>query len=142
MSQRKLLSKIKFNPFYIALIVIALFNSSVRAELPEPKNLVYIGILQPKTTSETKNYVEISSIQKRGKQKFFTRWAFWKYLQDTTYTTKILSSANCVDWEVTEIHFAAIDQKGNPTFQWSEKRTTLGTPGSLEDKTLQVVCKN
>jgi hypothetical protein len=138
----KYLSNIKASPLYVGLIIITLLNSSVRAELPNPKNLVYIGTLQPQTTRETKNFVESSSIQKRGKQRFFTNWAFWKYLQGTTYVTKISSSANCEDWEVTEVRFVAIDQKGNPTFQWTDKKKTLGTPGSLEDKALQLVCKN
>lgn len=124
----------------ITLAAINLLCLPALAGLPNPKKMIYVGLEQPETTRETRNYVDPASIQKRGKLVFYTTWAFWKYLQGSNYASKEMHSANCQDWKDTRISFAGVNAQGSVTGEWSDGQTQLAVPGSLEDKALQLVC--
>lgn len=124
----------------ITIILIAL---PAMANLPNFKKFMLVGTLQPGTKEETKNYLDPGSIKKRGKVNiFYTNWAVWKYPPGLgIVATKEFYTGNCDTWEVTRISFAAINAKGQVINQWEDGKKLLASPGTIEDKTLQIICK-
>ncbi|MBE8968703.1 hypothetical protein IQ277_21515 [Nostocales cyanobacterium LEGE 12452] len=110
------------------------------AEIPNQKKMILIGVSQPKTESEIKYYLAPDSINKRGRQNFYTLWAFWKNPPKNTYATKEKHAANCQDWEDTRISFASVDAQGHVINEYPDGQKKLVEPGTLDDKALQLVC--
>lgn len=130
------------------LVSIVLLPSATFAEIPSEKHFLAVGKFNENDPSEISEYVDFSSIHKKGKHLYYTSWAIWKHLQTSIdgrqwQYTKTSMGVDCQNWKYRRFKFSSIDRNGRilDTFGDSAQVQTPEPDGIL-DREINVVCKN
>lgn len=142
---------IKLSPSLLFGLFLGLITfsplSSFAQGVPPRNSLVYVGKLNAGNERETQSYVDRSSIRQRGRQTYYVLWIIWKYEQSGQagrwLYTKEDHVADCQNWGDGRFNFSSVDRNGRVIAAYRDSlKIEPAEPGSIEDKSLEVVCQH